>query len=426
MTRSFVAAMAALTLALLVVAAPATAAPAASGQLLVGFDRGASKERQQEILTALKGRLAKRFAGIRGGRLTVVKPRSGIALALLRKRLAAHPDVAYAEPDYYQFSHAVKQPNDPLYPLQWPVADSPEGHDVDAPSAWAQRTSCAKVAVVDTGVDTDHPDLVANLYKSKDKPNNNKDDDKNGYVDDTYGLNVIKGKGSGQDDNGHGTHVAGIVAGRANDAVGVSGICWSAKLMPVKFMNAKGKGSTSNAITAIQYAVKQGFKIVNGSFGSSSKSSALKDVVDYAQDHKVLLVFAAGNNSQNIDKHPEYPAAYTDSNILAVAATTDEDQLASFSNWGSTGVDVAAPGDTILSTYLGGGYKNLSGTSMASPYAAGVAALLRKQEPDATYGQLRKAIREKVDKPPALKGKVVYKGRLNAWKALKAIPGLVD
>jgi thermitase len=416
----------ALVLLLTMAPASATAGPAASGQLLVGFDQGASKDRQQEILGALKGRLAKRFAGIKGGRLTLVKPRSGIALALLRKRLANHPDVAYAEPDYYQFTHATKAPNDPLYPLQWAVADSPSGHDIDAPTAWAQRTSCAKVAVVDTGVDTDHPDLVQNLYKSNDKPNNGKDDDKNGFVDDTYGLNVIKGKGSAEDDNGHGTHVAGIVAGRANDSVGVSGICWSAKVMPVKFMNAKGKGSTSDAISAIQYAVKKGFKIVNGSFGSSSKSSALHDVVDYAQDHKVLLVFAAGNNGQNIDKHPEYPAAYTDSNILAVAATTDDDQLASFSNFGSTGVDVAAPGDTILSTYLGGGYRNLSGTSMAAPYAAGLAAMLRKQESDATYGQLRKAIREKVDKPPALKGKVVYNGRINAWKALKAIPGLVD
>jgi thermitase len=425
-TRFTLSLLALVLLSTAAVPASAAAGPAASGQLLVGFKQGASKSQQQEILAALKGRLAKRFDGIKGGRLTLVKPRSGIALALLRKRLANHPGVAYAEPDYYQFSHATKAPNDPLYPLQWPVADSPDGHDIDAPTAWAQRTSCAKVAIVDTGIDTDHPDLVANLYKSKDKPNNNKDDDKNGYVDDTYGYNAIKGKGSGEDDNGHGTHVAGIVAGRANDALGVSGICWSAKLLPVKFMNAKGKGSTSDAIAAIQYAVKKGFKIVNGSFGSSSKSSALHDVVDYAQDHKVLLVFAAGNNGQNIDKHPEYPAAYTDSNILAVAATTDEDQLASFSNWGSTGVDVAAPGDSVLSTYLGGGYKVLSGTSMAAPYAAGLAALLRKQESDATYGQLRKAIREKVDKPPALKGKVVYNGRINAWKALKAIPGLVD
>jgi thermitase len=194
----------------------------------------------------------------------------------------------------------------------------------------------------------------------------------------------------------------------------------------VKFMNSKGKGSTSDAIDGIDYAVKNGAKIVNCSFGSSSKSSALHDAVDYAQDHNVLLVVAAGNDGDNIDKNPIYPASYTDSNILAVAASTADDTLASFSNFGSTAVDVAAPGDEIFSTYKGGGYKYLSGTSMAAPYAAGTAAMLRKQESDATYGELRKAIRQKVDTPPALAGKVAYNGRLNVQKALAAIPSLVD
>jgi subtilisin family serine protease len=217
-----------------------------------------------------------------------------------------------------------------------------------------------------------------------------------------------------------------VDCGRADNANGSSGICWSAQLVAVKFMNSKGKGSTSDAIDGIDYAVKNGAKIVNCSFGSSSKSSALHDAVDYAQDHNVLLVVAAGNDSENIDKNPSYPASFTDSNILAVAASTDEDTLASFSNFGSTAVDVAAPGDEIFSTYLNGGYKYLSGTSMAAPYAAGTAAMLRKQESDATYGELRKAIRQKVDKPPALNGKVAYNGRLNVQKALAAIPGLVD
>jgi subtilisin family serine protease len=148
--------------------------------------------------------------------------------------------------------------------------------------------------------------------------------------------------------------------------------------------------------------------------------------VDHAQDKNALLVVAAGNDGENIDKHPIYPASYGDSNILTVAASTSDDTLASFSNFGSTAVDVAAPGDSIYSTYLGGGYRFLSGTSMASPYAAGVAALLRKQESDATYGNLRYAIRHKVDKPPALAGKVAYDGRLNAEKALAAIGSIVD
>ena len=417
----------ALLLAVLLAAAPAdAAAPAASGRLLVGFKKGVSTDRQQRLLGALDGRIAQRFKSIRGGRLVVVRPRSGRATDALRKRLARSSEVAYAEPDFFLFSSAPKTPDDPFYPLQYALVDSPSDHDIDAPTAWGTRSSCAKVAILDTGIDTDHPDLKSNVYKSDDKPNNGKDDDKNGYVDDTYGLNVIKGKGSGEDDNGHGTHVSGIVAGRGNNDVGVSGVCWSSKLLAVKFMNSKGKGSTSDAIAGIDYAVKQGFKIINCSFGSSSKSSSLHDAVDYAQNHNTLLVVAAGNDSENIDKHPLYPASYGDSNILAVAASTSEDELADFSNFGSTAVDVAAPGENIYSTYLGGGYRTLSGTSMAAPYAAGVAALLRKQESDATYGNLRYAIRHKVDQPPALDGKVAYDGRLNAEKALAAIASIVD
>ena len=411
-----------------VAAAPAQAqAPAVSGRLLVGFEKGVSKERQQSILSAVGGRIGHRFSSrIRGGRLAVVRPRSGKATDALRKRLRRADGVAYAEPDFILEQSQEKTPNDPFYALDYALIDSPQDYDIDAPSAWATRTGCAKVAILDTGIDTDHPDLAPNVYKSDDKPNNGKDDDKNGYVDDTYGWNVIKGKGSGEDDNGHGSHVSGIVAGRGNNDNGSSGICWSAKLVAVKFMNSKGKGSTSDAIDGIDYAVKNGAKIVNCSFGSSSKSSALHDAVDYAQDHNVLLVVAAGNDGENIDKHPIYPASYTDSNILTVAASTSTDTLASFSNFGSTAVDVAAPGDSIFSTYLNGGYRYLSGTSMAAPYVSGTAALLRKQESDATYGQLRKAIRQKVDKPPALNGKVAYDGRLNVQKALAAIPGLVD
>lgn len=403
----------------------ATAAPpAVSGRLIVGFAKGVDKERQGRILGAIGGRIERRLGAVRGGRLSVVEPRGGLVLKVLRKRLGHAAGVAFAEPDYYQFTS--RTPTDPFYTRDWALVDTPAAHDIDAPVAWDVRTSCAKVAILDTGIDTDHPDLAPNIYKSSDKPNNNKDDDKNGYVDDTYGLDVIAGKGSGEDDNDHGTHVAGIVGARADNAIGIAGTCWSTKLVAVKFMNSRGKGSTSNAIAGIDYAVKKGIKIINCSFGSSAKSSALKDAVDYAQSKGALLVVAAGNDGVNIDTSPEYPASYTDSNILTVAATTDQDELASFSNYGSTAVDVAAPGDGIYSTYLGGGYKILSGTSMASPYVAGVAALLRKQEPNATYGDLRYAIRHKVDTPPALAGKVAYNGRLNADKAIAAIPSLVN
>ena len=405
---------------------PSAAAPAVPGRLLVGFEKGISKERQEAILSRVEGRIARRFSAVRGGRLVVVKPRSGRKTRALRKRLRRARGIAYAEPDFIYSTTADKTPDDPFYTADYGLVDQPDDHDVDAPEAWGTRTGCGKVAVLDTGIDTDHPDLKANLYKSKDKPNNNKDDDKNGYVDDTHGFNVIKGKGSGQDNEGHGTHVAGIIAAHGNNEEGISGICWSANLVPVKFMNSDGQGSSSDAVAGIEYAVKQGIKIINGSFGSRGKSSALHDAVNYAQNHNTLLVVAAGNNGQNIDKHPIYPASYSDSNILAVAASTSDDTLASFSNFGSEDVDVAAPGDSILSTYLGGGYKTLSGTSMASPLAAGIAAMLKKQASNATPGDLRKAVRKKVDKPPPLNNKVAYDGRVNAAKALAAIKSIVQ
>jgi subtilisin family serine protease len=409
-------------------AAAAATAPATSGQLLVGFDSDVSHERQTRLLADAGARIKHRYGGVRGGRLALVRPRGqGTPLDTLRRRLARADGVAYAEPDYLQLaSTTTTAPNDPRYGQQYALLDAPAGHDIDAPAAWATRMSCARVAILDTGIDTDHPDLVGNLAKSGDKPNNGKDDDRNGWVDDTYGLDVTKGEGSGEDDDGHGTHVAGIVAARTNNAQGVAGTCWSAQLLAVKFMNRRGKGSTSNAISGIEYAVKQGVKIINCSFGSSTSSSSLKDAISYAQQHNVLLVIAAGNNGDDIDKTPTYPASYPNSNILAVAATDNEDQLASFSNYGSSGVDLAAPGDDIVSTYLGGGYKTLSGTSMAAPYASGVAALLRKQEPDATAADLRYAIRSQVDKQPALKGKVGSGGRLNAARALTSIGALVD
>jgi subtilisin family serine protease len=189
-------------------------------------------------------------------------------------------------------------------------------------------------------------------------------------------------------------------------------------------MDSKGRGSTSDAATGIEYAVQRGIRIVNGSFGSSSKSSALEDAVDYAQSKGVLIVVAAGNDGDDIDSAPIYPASYSNSNILSVAASTEDDTLASFSNFGSDGVDVAAPGDNIRSTYLGSTYKNLDGTSMASPYVAGAAALLKAVNSDATYSDLRTALRKKVDKPSALNGKVVYDGRLNIQKALDYIRSL--
>src|SRR3954454_10310231 len=266
-------------------AAPADAATdAVPGQLVAGFKAGVSASAQQQLIERAGGRLVRRLPHIHG---TVVRVRTpGLALSVLRRRLHDVREVRYAEPDYYL--HGSTEPNDPDYVEQYALAATGPG-SVGAPAAWNARTSCAKVAVLDTGTQYDHPDLSGRVWhNSHEKNGNGKDDDKNGYVDDYYGVDLVAGKGSGVDDEGHGTHVSGIIAAHVNNGTGISGLCWSGSVVPVKFMNSRGKGSSSDAAAGLDYAVKAGAKVVNGSFGSSSKSSALEDAVDYAQSKGVL------------------------------------------------------------------------------------------------------------------------------------------
>jgi thermitase len=389
----------------------ASEADSASNQLIVGFKTASSGSEQNSIIRRARGNRVKRFAAIRS---QVIRPRTGVGLNLLRRLLLRNPSVSYVERD--AIAQAFKAPNDPLFATQYAVNGS---INTAAADAWNVRTSCSKVAVLDTGVDTDHPDLRGNIYgNSKEKANNGKDDDKNGYVDDYYGVNLVKGKGDGEDDNGHGTHVAGIIAGHGNNGTGVSGVCWSAKVIPVKFMNALGRGSTSDAIEGLEYAIKRGARIVNASFGSSSKSQSLEDEIERAKEEDVLIVAAAGNDGKDIDKEKTYPASYSDGNLLVVAASTSTEGLASFSNYGRTNVDLAAPGEGILSTYVGGGYKSLDGTSMAAPMVAGLAAMVQAKNSDASYSKIRSAIRDSIDKLPAFSGKTYSGGRVNLARAL--------
>lgn len=407
-------------LILLVCSAPAAARPAArsaaksvSGQLIVGFHKKASADRQRDVLRALGAKLHKRLAHIRAA---AVRPRSGLALAVLRKRLERHPAVAYVERDY--ILQRTLAPNDPMLGEQYALAVTGTGIVV-AQTAWNTRTSCAKVAVLDTGMQYTHPDLKDNVWHNKHEVDDNgKDDDKNGYVDDYYGLNAIAGKGNAEDKDGHGTHVSGIIGARGNNGVGVSGLCWEATVMPVKFMNSQGQGSTSDAVAGMEYAIKMGAKIINNSWGGTSKSKSLENEIDYAEDKGVLLVVAAGNNSQDIDKDPFYPADYTNGNILSIAAITSTGSLASFSDFGSKNVDLGAPGNNVVSTYPTSTYKVLSGTSMATPYVTAAAAMLFKQNSKLTYSKLRSLIKDHVAPNGALAGKTVTGGQLNIAASL--------
>ena len=418
--RGLLAACAAFLFAFALSSAPAVAASdAVPGQLVVGFQREVSPSTQRNVIERAGGRLVRRLAHIRGA--VVRARRHGLVLSLLRRRLAGTEGVRYAEPDYYLRQLAI--PDDPLYPQQYALGAAAAG-SIGAPTAWNQQTSCSKVAVLDTGTQYTHPDLAGNVWHNPGEiAGNDVDDDHNGYIDDYYGVNLVKGRGSGLDDNGHGTHVSGIIAGRGNNATGISGLCWSAEIVPVKFMDSEGRGSSSDAATGLDYTIASGAKIVNGSFGSSSASTALADEVDYAESQGVLCVFAAGNEGANNDRAatPTYPANFPNDNIITVAATTSTGALASFSNYGVTTVDLGAPGDSILSTYLGSTYRVLSGTSMASPMVAAAAAMIREQNPALTYSQIRTAILEHTQPDAVLDGKVVHPGILNVAAALASI-----
>jgi subtilisin family serine protease len=292
---------------------------------------------------------------------------------------------------------------------------------ISAPSAWDISTGSTSVtvAVVDTGIDYNHPDLVDNIgTNSREVPNNGVDDDGNGYVDDYYGYDFSNNDSNPIDDHYHGTHCAGTVGAKGNNGRGVAGVAWTVKLLPVKVLNSSGSGTSASVAAGITYAVRRGAKVVSLSLGSPSYSSTIENAVITARNAGVLVVAAAGNDSQNTDVYPNYPSALTQDNILAVAASTSSDSFAYFSNYGATSVDLAAPGDSILSTYISGQYAYASGTSMATPHVAGMAALLLAVNPNLSYSSLRSILIGTVDTIPSMTGKLVSGGRANLYKAV--------
>jgi len=333
--------------------------------------------------------------------------------------------IEYIEPNY--IIKLERTPNDPDYSKLWGLHNTGQtggkaDADIDAPEAWENKTGGnVVVAVIDTGVDYKHPDLVGNMWvNTKEIPNNKIDDDKNGFVDDIYGYDFVNKDGDPYDDHYHGTHVAGTIAATGNNKKGVVGVSWTAKIMAIKFLSARGSGSVTGAISAIRYATKMGAKISNNSWGGGGYSRALHDAIKQAEKAGQLFVAAAGNYAKNNDQKPHYPSSYTVNNIIAVAATDHYDRLARFSHYGRTSVDLGAPGVKIYSTTPRNGYKSLNGTSMATPQVSGALSLLLAKCPTLTATEAKKIILGSVDQVSALRGKTVTGGRLNVDKALKA------
>jgi subtilisin family serine protease len=334
--------------------------------------------------------------------------------------------ILIVEPDHIMTAQAT--PNDASFGTLWGMHNTGQSGgtvdaDIDAPEAWDLSTGSHSVivAVIDSGIDQTHPDLVANLWTNPGEiAGNGIDDDDNGYVDDTHGWDWVNSDNHPNDDNGHGTHCAGTIGAAGNNGTGVSGVCWQVSLLGLKFLNSAGNGFESDGAEAIAYATDLGVTLTSNSYTGTSYAQTMKDVIDEAHEAGILFVAAAGNNASNIDLAPEYPAAYDSPNILSVTATTRTDGLASFSNFAAASVDLAAPGNEIYSTIHNGGYGLKNGTSMATPHVAGACALMKSYKPAMTHMQMRELILSTVNPLPALAGKCTTGGRLNLYNAMLA------
>lgn len=328
--------------------------------------------------------------------------------------------VEYIERDFVVRADA--QPNDGDYAQQWAFPK------ISAPRAWDTRTNSEDrlVAVIDTGVDYRHPDIVANMWTNPgETPGNNVDDDGNGIVDDVFGANFVPDMATGDpmDDHRHGTHVAGTVGAVSHNNLGVAGTNWKTKLMAVKFLDANGRGTISNAIRAIEYATRMKAHIMNNSWGGGPFSPTLERAIRDANDAGILFVAAAGNSNTDNDAAPHYPSSYDVPNVLAIMATDQSDAKAGFSSFGATTVDVGAPGVDIRSTTPAGNYDNFNGTSMATPHVAGAAALVWAEHPSLSHIELKQRLMDTAEVIPALSGRSVTGARIDLAASIEREEG---
>jgi subtilisin family serine protease len=417
-----------------------------NAEVLVRFRSGTTLEAINRITAQLNDEIEDRIESVDG--LDVIEDEDGRSADEVVAQYRALPEVEYAEAngtitlDHDESGRKHVHANDEMFSRQWALSNNGEndgkaGADISAMRAWAVTTGSDQVvvAVLDSGVDYSHPDLANNIWTrpqiikayqdddlTSNGPTNGRVDDS---IDDVHGFNFVDDNEDPMDDNGHGTHCAGIIGAEGDNETGIAGVNWNVKIMPLKFMDADGTGTTKDAIEAINYVIDRkragvNVRIISASWGSTAKSRALEDVIRKAFDEGILFVAAAGNSSSNNDQTPHYPSSYNLGNVVSVAALDRNDQLASFSNYGAKSVHIAAPGQEILSTWLEHGFAEKQGTSMATPFVSGVAALILAENPKMSVDDLRARLLKSVDVLPALKGKVTSAGRINAAKAVGA------
>ncbi len=426
---------------------PASSSPQqqVEGELLVTFRPQADSARRDAALAAVGGRRIKRFETI--GMDHVRLPRGRRADEAINA-LRANGDVIAAQPNFIRRIDSAPPPNDPAW-----LNDGPAGYNfwgmkkIQADLVWfaphnITGDSTLVVADIDTGVDYTHPDLAANMWVNPGEiAGNGIDDDANGYADDVHGINVLTHSGNPMDDHGHGTHTSGTFGAVGNNGIGVVGVNWNVKILACKFLDATGSGSDAGAIECFNYitAMKNrgvNIRVSNNSWGSERDTSApfpqlLKDAIDAAGNAGILNVFAAGNGGpdgigDNTDLYPHDPSSFTSPSIVSVAASRSNDGRAGFSNYGATSVDLAAPGVTIISTWIDvtgciDCYAWSDGTSMAAPHVAGAAALLLAKSPALTVSGLKSLLISSVTTVGAWSGRVASGGRLNVYNAANTI-----
>ena len=407
---------------------------AVAGEVLVQFDRPLGTSAQQQLVTQIDAE-----ESVPVGRHGLRRFRSrGLDVETLMAFFRVQPDVAFVEPNYIVRAQDV--PDDPSFPSLWGLQNTGQvvgglagtpGVDIDAVPAWDVSTGSAStvVGVIDSGIDYNHPDLVPNLWSAPSSFTVTVGGSSITCAAGTHGYNAILRTCDPLDDRGHGTHVSGTIGASGSNGQGVTGVNWTTRIISGKFLNSSGNGTTSDAIDAIDFMVQVklrfagspfgNIRVLNNSWGGGGFSTALRDAIARAQAQDMLFVAAAGNNGNNNDLLSFYPASYTVPNVIAVAATDHNDQLAWFSNYGAASVHLSAPGVGVYSTVRGGSYDYSSGTSMASPHVAGAAALMLSVC-SVNTAALKSLILGNVDSVAPLTGVVNTAGRLNVNRAIRA------
>ncbi|HYF16103.1 MAG TPA: S8 family peptidase [Phycisphaerales bacterium] len=405
--------------------------------LLVKFTDQATAEDIGLLLKTIGGDTIETWPGfLPGVHHLTTSMRVEDAIEVLEKIGGGMGAVEYAEPDYIYKLGAT--PNDTFYSLLWGMNNTGQtvggdpgvaNHDIDANLAWDLTTGSSTfvVGVADSGIRRTHQDLTANIWSNPGEVAGDRvDNDGNGRVDDTWGWDFWNNDNNPTDDNGHGSHTSGTIGARGNNGLGVTGVAWTVKLAGLKIGSAGGSVSSSAAASAINYCVGKGIKVSNHSWGGSGGSTTLSNAISAARTAGHLLVCAAGNGGSdfvgdNNDSFPQYPASYTHDNIISVMAIDNDGARPTFSNYGATSVDLAAPGVTIASCYRtnDSSYVYMDGTSMATPHVAGVAALVWSRYPAWTYSQVRSRILSTTRANANLAGRCATAGVVNAFNAVQ-------